>query len=84
MQVVGHNHTYTLPQASGATPRSQTRDKKNSKKNDDEHLSRDEKRARAANVSCHIYISKLAKRTKLEPSNKFTNYGIGFFRFQSQ
>lgn len=50
--IVGHNHTYTLPQASGATPRSQTRDKKNSKKGDEEHLTRDEKRARALNVCC--------------------------------
>lgn len=49
--IVGHNHTYTLPQASGATPRSQPRDKKNSKKTEEEHLSRDEKRARALNVS---------------------------------
>lgn len=49
--IVGHNHTYTLPQASGATPRSQNRDKKNPKKPEDEHLSRDEKRARALNVS---------------------------------
>lgn len=81
MQVVGHNHTYTLPQASGATPRSQTRDKKNSKKNDDEHLSRDEKRARAANVS--FQISNLAKNLRLDPTNKFTNYAcVGVFRFQ--
>lgn len=49
--IVAHNHTYTLPQASGATPRSQTRDKKNSKKSEEEHLTRDEKRARALNVS---------------------------------
>ncbi|XP_031620894.1 segmentation protein cap'n'collar isoform X2 [Contarinia nasturtii] len=48
--IVGHNHTYTLPQASGATPRSQPRDKKNSKKTEDEHLTRDEKRARQLNV----------------------------------
>lgn len=49
--IVAHNHTYTLPQAGGATPRSQPRDKKNSKKAEEEHLSRDEKRARALDVS---------------------------------
>lgn len=49
--LVGHNHTYTLPQGTGATPRPQARDKKNPKKQEDEHLSRDEKRARALNVS---------------------------------
>lgn len=54
--IVGHNHTYTLPQASGATPRSQTRDKKNSKKAEEEHLTRDEKRARSLNVSHYHFI----------------------------
>lgn len=49
--IVGHNHTYTLPQGTGATPRPQARDKKISKKSDDEHLTRDEKRARNLNVS---------------------------------
>lgn len=49
--IVGHNHTYTLPQGSGATPRPQARDKKSQKKAEEEHLSRDEKRARALNVS---------------------------------
>lgn len=49
--IVGHNHTYTLPQGTGATPRPQARDKKLAKKTEEEHLSRDEKRARALNVS---------------------------------
>lgn len=48
--IVSHNHTYTLPQGTGATPRPQARDKKLQKKIDDEHLTRDEKRARALNV----------------------------------
>lgn len=48
--IVGHNHTYTLPQGTGATPRPQARDKKLQKKIDDEHLTRDEKRARSLNV----------------------------------
>lgn len=50
--IVGHNHTYTLPHgATGATPRPQQRDKKSQKKAEEEHLSRDEKRARTLNVS---------------------------------
>lgn len=49
--IVGHNHTYTLPHGSGATPRPQARDKKSQKKADDEHLTRDEKRARTLSVS---------------------------------
>lgn len=49
--LVGHNHTYTLPQGTGATPRPQARDKKAQKKAEEEHLTRDEKRARALNVS---------------------------------
>lgn len=48
--LVNHNHTYTLPQGSGASPRPQARDKKQ-RRLDEEHLSRDEKRARALNVS---------------------------------
>lgn len=52
--LVGHNHTYTLPQGTGATPKPQARDKKAHKKPEDEHLSRDEKRARALNVSLDI------------------------------
>lgn len=47
--IVSHNHSYTMPQSSGASPRPQTRDKK-PRRHDDEHLSRDEKRARALNV----------------------------------
>lgn len=49
--IVGHNHTYTLPHGTGATPRPQPRDKKSQKKAEEEHLSRDEKRARTLNVS---------------------------------
>lgn len=58
--IVQHNHTYTLPQGSGSLPRPQLRDKKlstsssksskSSTNGDDEHLTRDEKRARALNI----------------------------------
>lgn len=50
--LIHHNHSYTLPQhtsSSGATPRPQQRDKKN-RKQEDEHLTRDEKRARSLHV----------------------------------
>lgn len=54
-ELINHNHTYTMPHPhpggilSGATPRPQTRDKK-LKKQEDEHLSRDEKRARSLHI----------------------------------
>lgn len=47
--LVSHNHSYTLPQANGAVARPQTRDKK-AKKAEEEHLTRDEKRARALQI----------------------------------
>lgn len=51
-ELINHNHTYTMPaNNNGATPRPQIRDKKARNKAEDEHLTRDEKRARAANVS---------------------------------
>lgn len=50
-EIVSHNHTYTMPQTpAGASPRPQPRDKKQ-RRTEDEHLSRDEKRARGLNVS---------------------------------
>lgn len=52
--LVSHNHTYTLPQGTGATPRPQARDKKVAKKIEEEHLTRDEKRARALSVCTTI------------------------------
>lgn len=52
---VAHNHSYTLPQGTGASPRPQARDKKQ-RKLDEEHLSRDEKRARALNVNVKISL----------------------------
>ncbi|XP_055634848.1 segmentation protein cap'n'collar isoform X2 [Toxorhynchites rutilus septentrionalis] len=47
--VIHHNHTYTLPHHSGANPKPQTRDKK-IRKSEEEHLTRDEKRARALQI----------------------------------
>lgn len=54
--LVNHNHTYTLPQGTGASPRPQARDKKQ-RRLDEEHLSRDEKRARALNVSVKCFLT---------------------------
>ncbi|XP_050448970.1 segmentation protein cap'n'collar isoform X2 [Cataglyphis hispanica] len=48
---VHHNHTYHLPaESSGSLQRPISRDKKTRKNDNDEHLTRDEKRARALNV----------------------------------
>ncbi|XP_076637956.1 NFE2 like bZIP transcription factor cap-n-collar isoform X4 [Colletes latitarsis] len=48
---VHHNHTYHLPaESSGSLQRPVSRDKKVRKNENDEHLTRDEKRARALNV----------------------------------
>lgn len=58
--ISNHNHTYALlPHSTptlnnnGANPRPQTRDKK-VKKNEDEHISRDEKRARALQIPISV------------------------------
>lgn len=48
---VQHNHTYHLPaENTGAMQRPLSRDKSKSRKSEDEHLTRDEKRARALSV----------------------------------
>lgn len=48
---VQHNHTYHLPaENTGAMQRPVSRDKSKARKIEDEHLTRDEKRARALNV----------------------------------
>jgi len=57
-ELINHNHTYTMPHpgplnGNGATPRPQTRDKK-MKKSEDEHLTRDEKRARALQIPISV------------------------------
>ncbi|CAD7077327.1 unnamed protein product [Hermetia illucens] len=51
--LISHNHTYTLPQGSGSVPRPQIRDKKQ-KRSEDEHMTRDEKRARALNIPISV------------------------------
>ncbi|XP_066258841.1 segmentation protein cap'n'collar isoform X1 [Euwallacea similis] len=52
---IQHNHTYHLPaENSGAMQRPVSRDKGKSRKSDDEHLTRDEKRARALNIPISV------------------------------
>ncbi|KAK9890179.1 hypothetical protein WA026_008983 [Henosepilachna vigintioctopunctata] len=52
---IQHNHTYSLPpESSGVMPRPMSRDKTKSKKSEEEHLTRDEKRARALNVPISV------------------------------
>lgn len=58
--IINHNHSYTLPQGSGATPRPQARDKK-IRKPEDEHLSRDEKKAREHKVGFDVRIKNFFK-----------------------
>lgn len=53
---VQHNHTYHLPaECTGAMQRPVSRDKAKSRKSDEEHLTRDEKRARALNVPLPVH-----------------------------
>lgn len=61
--LINHNHTYTLPHGSGASPRPQTRDKKQ-RRTEDEHLSRDEKRARSLHVIASL-INAIGSKIKL-------------------
>ncbi|CAG9855114.1 unnamed protein product [Phyllotreta striolata] len=52
---IQHNHTYHLPaESSGVMQRPVLRDKSKQKKVEDEHLTRDEKRARALNVPISV------------------------------
>lgn len=52
---IQHNHTYHLPaESSGAMQRPVIRDKSKQRKAEDEHLTRDEKRARALNVPISV------------------------------
>lgn len=52
---IQHNHTYHLPvESTGAMQRPLSRDKVKNRKSDSEHLTRDEKRARALNVPISV------------------------------
>ncbi|XP_014300320.1 segmentation protein cap'n'collar isoform X2 [Microplitis demolitor] len=56
LEHIHHNHTYHLPPDSSGTMRPLTRDKKMRKsESEDQHLTRDEKRARALNVPISVH-----------------------------
>lgn len=55
IEPVQHNHTYHLPaESTGAMQRPISRDKSKGRKSEEEHLTRDEKRARALNVPMSV------------------------------
>lgn len=75
--LINHNHTYTLPHShqpnSGATPRPQTRDKK-IKKAEEEHLTRDEKRARS--MSIPITVNDIINLPMDEFNERLSKYDL--------
>ncbi|XP_053946353.1 segmentation protein cap'n'collar isoform X2 [Anastrepha ludens] len=82
-EVVQHNHTYTLPQGTGSLPRPQTRDKKlsttsskssKSFNGEEEHLTRDEKRARAMNIP--ISVSDIINLPMDEFNERLSKYDL--------
>ncbi|XP_037049907.1 segmentation protein cap'n'collar isoform X4 [Bradysia coprophila] len=73
--LVNHNHTYTLPQGTGASPRPQARDKKQ-RRLDEEHLSRDEKRARSLNVSIPMAVQEIINLPMDEFNERLSKYDL--------
>lgn len=72
-EVVSHNHSYTLPTANGVVSRPQARDKK-MKKAEDEHLTRDEKRARALQIP--ITVSDIINLPMDEFNERLSKYDL--------
>ncbi|XP_050317499.1 segmentation protein cap'n'collar isoform X2 [Bactrocera neohumeralis] len=82
-EIVQHNHTYTLPQGTGSMPRPQARDKKLSTSSskssksingEEEHLTRDEKRARALNIP--IAVSDIINLPMDEFNERLSKYDL--------
>ncbi|XP_015585303.1 segmentation protein cap'n'collar isoform X2 [Cephus cinctus] len=72
---VQHNHTYHLPaENSGSLQRSLTRDKKVRKSEGEEHLTRDEKRARALNVP--IPVNEIINLPMDEFNERLSKYDL--------
>ncbi|XP_029156930.1 segmentation protein cap'n'collar isoform X1 [Nylanderia fulva] len=72
---VHHNHTYHLPaESSGSLQRPISRDKKARKNDNDEHLTRDEKRARALNVP--IAVSDIINLPMDEFNERLSKYDL--------
>lgn len=74
--IVGHNHSYTMPpHNNGATPRPQNRDKKMRKQTtEEEHLTRDEKRARALQIP--ITVSDIINLPMDEFNERLSKYDL--------
>ncbi|XP_039957973.1 segmentation protein cap'n'collar isoform X2 [Bactrocera tryoni] len=82
-EIVQHNHTYTLPQGTGSMPRPQARDKKLSTSSskssksingEEDHLTRDEKRARAQNIP--IAVSDIINLPMDEFNERLSKYDL--------
>ncbi|XP_011254802.1 segmentation protein cap'n'collar isoform X4 [Camponotus floridanus] len=72
---VHHNHTYHLPaESSGSLQRPISRDKKARKNDNEEHLTRDEKRARALNVP--ISVSDIINLPMDEFNERLSKYDL--------
>ncbi|XP_063707074.1 segmentation protein cap'n'collar isoform X2 [Culicoides brevitarsis] len=74
--IVGHNHSYTMPpHTNGATPRPQNRDKKVRKQtSEEEHLTRDEKRARSLQIP--ISVSDIINLPMDEFNERLSKYDL--------
>ncbi|XP_058449720.1 segmentation protein cap'n'collar isoform X2 [Malaya genurostris] len=71
--VIHHNHTYTLPHNNGANPKPQTRDKR-IRKSEEEHLTRDEKRAR--NLQIPIAVQDIINLPMDEFNERLSKYDL--------
>ncbi|XP_063231809.1 segmentation protein cap'n'collar isoform X3 [Bacillus rossius redtenbacheri] len=72
---VQHNHTYHLPPESmGALQRPVTRDKQRGRKSEEEHLNRDEKRARSMNIP--ITVSDIINLPMDEFNERLSKYDL--------
>lgn len=75
LEHVHHNHTYHLPpESSGTLQRPISRDKKSRKSEADEHLTRDEKRARSLNVP--IPVSDIINLPMDEFNERLSKYDL--------
>ncbi|XP_039282472.1 segmentation protein cap'n'collar isoform X2 [Nilaparvata lugens] len=75
MEHVAHNHTYHLPpEQTGVMQRPMSREKLRGKKAEDEHLTRDEKRARALNVP--ITVSDIINLPMDEFNERLSKYDL--------
>jgi nuclear factor erythroid 2 len=78
--LMNHNHTYALPHLSnnGTSGRPQMRDKKVNKKSEDEHLTRDEKRARSMQIP--ISVQDIINLPMDEFNSEVTKYDLSKYK----